>query len=188
MKRASTNRVFLTIHNLIIIRHAAYCAQFIQKQEAGNLLTNRDLSCGAQSRSILSFYAAWREGEEEEGGGGGGGSIRQLAVGQLQMRLVVGEAGLREPRVRILGLHHPQLARILRIKLNQIKILVLKSQYFGTLNGAQGGYKEMSWLTNSAFVYESKCRRRGMGGGGVAGSQPLRTYSCTQEPKLTLEI
>ncbi len=30
----------------------------------------------------------------------------------------------------------------------------------------------LSWLTNSALVYESKCRRRG---GGVAGSQPMST-------------
>jgi hypothetical protein len=31
----------------------------------------------------------------------------------------------------------------------------------------------LSWLTNSALVYEPKCG--GMGGGGVAGSQPLST-------------
>ncbi len=70
MIRASTNRVLVTIYSLIIIPNTAYCAQFIQKQEevSGNLLTTRDLSCGAQRRSILSFYAAWRGVGGREGG------------------------------------------------------------------------------------------------------------------------
>jgi hypothetical protein len=39
----------------------------------------------------------------------------------------------------------------------------------------------LSWLTNSALVYEPKCG----GSGVVAGSQPISTvqYSCTQEPR-----
>jgi hypothetical protein len=40
----------------------------------------------------------------------------------------------------------------------------------------------LSWLTNSALVYEPKC---GAEGGG--GSQPMRT-AVHMEPKLTLEI
>jgi hypothetical protein len=39
----------------------------------------------------------------------------------------------------------------------------------------------LSWLTNSAIVYESK---RG-GKGRVAGSQPRSEERCTQNPKLT---
>jgi hypothetical protein len=39
----------------------------------------------------------------------------------------------------------------------------------------------LSWLTNSALVYEPKCGGRGV----VAWSQPMSTYSCTQEPKYT---
>ncbi len=41
---------------------------------------------------------------------------------------------------------------------------------------AQGVTKRscLSWLTNSALVYEPKCRGGG-GGGGVAGSQPMST-------------
>jgi hypothetical protein len=35
------------------------------------------------------------------------------------------------------------------------------------------------WLTNSALVYEPKCR-----GYGVSANE----YCCTQEPKLTLKI
>jgi hypothetical protein len=45
---------------------------------------------------------------------------------------------------------------------------------------AQGVTKgcRLSWLTNSALVYEPKCR----GGGGVAGSQPMST-AVHMEPK-----
>jgi hypothetical protein len=45
----------------------------------------------------------------------------------------------------------------------------------------------LSWLTNSALFYESKCGERG----GVAGSQSMRTgVQCTMhmEPKYTLDI
>ncbi len=38
----------------------------------------------------------------------------------------------------------------------------------------------LSWLTNSALVYESKCG--GMGGGVIAGSQPMST-AVHKEPK-----
>ncbi len=43
----------------------------------------------------------------------------------------------------------------------------------------RGGHNEMrlSWLTNSALVYEPKC-----GGGWVAGSQPMST-AVHMEPK-----
>ncbi len=43
----------------------------------------------------------------------------------------------------------------------------------------------LSWLTNSALVYEPKCR--GGGGGCVAGSQPMSTV-VHMKPKWTLEI
>ncbi len=33
----------------------------------------------------------------------------------------------------------------------------------------------LSWLTNSALIYEPKCE--GEGGGGVAGPQPMSTTS-----------
>jgi hypothetical protein len=40
------------------------------------------------------------------------------------------------------------------------------------------------WLTNGALVYEPEC-----GGGGVRGNKATANeYSCTQEPKSTLEI
>jgi hypothetical protein len=41
----------------------------------------------------------------------------------------------------------------------------------------------LSWLTNSAPVYEPKCGGRG----GVAGCQPMNT-AVHMEPKQTLEI
>jgi hypothetical protein len=44
--------------------------------------------------------------------------------------------------------------------------LVLKSALLGVTKRCRP-----SWLTNSALVYEPKCRRRG----GVAGSQPMST-------------
>ncbi len=52
--------------------------------------------------------------------------------------------------------------------------------------GEQGVTKRcrLSWLTNSALVYEPKC---GGGGGGVAGSQPMST-AVHMEPKNFLEI
>ncbi len=45
----------------------------------------------------------------------------------------------------------------------------------------------LSWLTNSALVYEPKCGWGG-GGEGLRGHSSANEYSCTQEPKLTLEI
>ncbi len=42
--------------------------------------------------------------------------------------------------------------------------------------------RRLSWLTNSALVYEPKC-----GGWGVARSQPMST-ALLMEPKSTLEI
>ncbi len=41
------------------------------------------------------------------------------------------------------------------------------------------------WLTNSALVYEPKCGESGEGGSRMVSANE---YSCTQEPKLTLEI
>jgi hypothetical protein len=41
----------------------------------------------------------------------------------------------------------------------------------------------LSWLTNNALVYEPKCW---VGGGGVAGSQPMST-AVQMEPKKTSE-
>jgi hypothetical protein len=41
----------------------------------------------------------------------------------------------------------------------------------------------LSWLTNSALVYEPKCE----GEGGSCGV-PANEYSCTQEPKLTYKF
>jgi hypothetical protein len=41
----------------------------------------------------------------------------------------------------------------------------------------------LSWLTNSALVYEPKCGGEG-GSCGVSANE----YSCTQEPKESLEI
>ncbi len=68
-----------------------------------------------------------------------------------------------------------------------------RQAYSGPTGGGQGrrghlllqpgGYNQrfhLSWLTNSALVYEPECG--GMGWGGGAGSQPMSTYSCTQEP------
>jgi hypothetical protein len=37
----------------------------------------------------------------------------------------------------------------------------------------------LSWLTNSALVYEPKCRGKGGGSCGVSANE----YSCTKEPK-----
>jgi hypothetical protein len=58
---------------------------------------------------------------------------------------------------------------------------------FGDLTLSRGITKRcrLSRLTNSALVYEPKCR--GGGGGVVAGSKPISTY-VHMEPKLTLEI
>ncbi len=52
-----------------------------------------------------------------------------------------------------------------------------KGEY--TLSGKQGITKRcrLSWLTNSALVYEPKCGERGSC--GVSANE----YSCTQEPK-----
>jgi hypothetical protein len=41
----------------------------------------------------------------------------------------------------------------------------------------------LSWLTNGALEYEPKC----VGGGGVAGSQPIST-AVHRSPNKTLEI
>ncbi len=51
-------------------------------------------------------------------------------------------------------------------------------------DGGQGVTKKcrLSWLTNGALVCEPKCA-----GGGSCGD-PANEYSCTQEPKKTLEI
>jgi hypothetical protein len=41
----------------------------------------------------------------------------------------------------------------------------------------------LSWLTDSALVYEPKCGGRGVGVCGVSANE----YNCTQEVKQTLE-
>jgi hypothetical protein len=50
--------------------------------------------------------------------------------------------------------------------------------YLCMLTTAQGVTQRcrLSWLTNSALIYEPKC-------GGVAGSQPMSAVVHTQEPK-----
>jgi hypothetical protein len=51
----------------------------------------------------------------------------------------------------------------------------IKTKYQGVTKRCR-----LSWMTNSALVYEPKCR--GVEGGGVAGSQPMGT-AVHMEPK-----
>jgi hypothetical protein len=64
----------------------------------------------------------------------------------------------------------------------QLDLVLLKNIFFSVDCPFQGVTKRcrLPWLTNSALVYEPKCRGKR---GGVAGPQSISRATNTQEPK-----